>query len=251
MVALRLLPTSPRRRRRLAWTAASLGVVVVIVAAIALMPRGESEPETAVRTEPEQAAEPQSTFRFTPARRREADALVRRFALQAAARRNPAAVWDDASTAMQASVGRKEWNAGDLPGVVPFDSDALRSLSWRVIFREPDRVGIDVLLVARPGSKQRSTVYAADLVLERGRLVVDSWAPRASFATPGPAPGKTKTTTTTSAAPAKPQSAHGQLDARWLLVPAGVLALVVLVPLGLVVRNAIRTRRAYRRHARR
>jgi hypothetical protein len=250
MVALRLLPTSPRRRRRLAWTATLLGVVVAIVAAIALMPRGESAPETALRTEPAQAAEPQSTFRFTPARRREADALVRRFALQAAARRNPAAVWDDASTAMQASVSRKEWNAGDLPGVVPFDSEALRSLSWRVIYREPDRVGVDVLLVARPESKQRSTVYAADLVLERGRLVVDSWAPRASFATPGPAPGKPKTTTT-SAAPAEPQSAHGKLDARWLLVPAGVLALVVLVPLGLVLRNAIRTRRAYRRYARR
>lgn len=250
MVALRLLPASPRQRRRLAWTAVALGIVAVVAAGIVLMPRGESAPETALRTEPGQAAAARPTFRFTPARRREADALVRRFAVQAAARRDPAAVWDDASTAMQASVGRKEWNAGDLPGVVPFDDDALRSLSWRVVYREPDRVGVDVLLVAQPGSKQRSTVYAADLVLERGRLVVDSWAPRTSFATPGPAAGK-KETTSTSAAPAEPQAARGRLDSRWLLVPAGALALVVLVPLGLVVRNIIRSRRAYRRYARR
>jgi hypothetical protein len=250
MVVLRLLPASPRRRRRLAWTAVALGIVAVVAAGIVLMPGGESAPETALRTEPGQAAPARATFRFTPARRREADALVRRFALQAAARRDPAAAWDDASTAMQASVGRKGWNAGDLPGVVPFDADALRSLSWRVVYREPDRVGVDVLLVAQPASKQRSTVYAADLVLERGRLVVDSWAPRASFATPGPAAGKTETTST-SAAPAEPQAAQGRLDSRWLLVPAGVLALVVLVPLGLVVRNVIRTRRAYRRYGRR
>jgi hypothetical protein len=246
MIALRLLPTSPRRRRRLAWTAGSIAVVVAVATAVVLMPHGESEPETALRTEPDLAAPLRPTFAFTAARRREADALVRRFALLAATRRNPSAAWDDASEAMRTSVGRKEWDAGDLPGIIPFDPDALRSLSWRVVYREPDRLGLDVLLVARPGSKQRSTVYAADLVLERGRLVVDAWAPRASFAAPGS--GSTKTTTTTSAAP---QGAHGRLDTRWLLLPAGVLALAVLVPLALVVRNVIRSRRAYRRYARR
>lgn len=225
----------------------SLAVVAAVATAVVLMSRGESAPQTALRSGPEEPAPPRPAFRFSAARRREADALVHRFALQAAARRDPAAAWNDASTTMQASVGRKDWNAGNLPGVVPFDAGALRALSWRVVYREPGRVGLDVLLVARPGSGQRSTVYAADLVLERGRLVVDAWAPRATFATP--APPKPAKETTTAAAPAEPQAARGKLDSRWLLVPAGVLALAVLVPLALLLRNVIRTRRAYRRYA--
>jgi hypothetical protein len=147
---------------------------------------------------------------------------------------------------MRSNVRRSDWDAGNLPGIVPFDPNALHDVSWRVVYRAPDRVGLDVLLVAKPGSRQRSIVYAADLVLEQGRFVVDSWAPRASFAGASPAPAKGETT----AAPAEPASAHGQLDPRWLLVPAGILALVILVPLGLLTRNLIRSRRAYRRYQR-
>jgi hypothetical protein len=247
MLAHRLLPTSPRRRRRFLWTAGTLVVVVAVAAAVALMPRGEKAPQTALRTEAADTAPARAPLRLTPARRRETDSLVRRFAIQAAGRRDPAAAWNDASAAMHAGVDRSDWNAGNLPGVVPYDADELRSLSWRVVYREPDRLGLDVLLVARPGTTQRTTVYAVDLVLERGRLLVDSWAPRETFAAQAPA-ATTKTETT--AAPAEPQAAHGKLDTRWLLIPAGVLALAVLVPLGLVVRNAIRTRRAYRRYDR-
>jgi hypothetical protein len=246
MVALRLLPTSPRRRRRLAWTAGSLAAVVVVATAVVLLPRGEAVPQTALRTAPEAAAPPQPKFRLTPARRREVDALVRRFAREAATRQDPAGAWNDASAAMHAGVSRQEWDAGNLPGVVPFDADALHGVSWRVVYREPDRVGLDVLLVPRLGSQQRTIVYAADIVFEHDRLVIDSWAPRESF---GGAP-KARKTGETAAAPAEPSFARGRLDARWLLVPAGVLGLAILVPLGLVVRNIVRNRRAYRHYER-
>jgi hypothetical protein len=246
MLAHRLLPTSPRRRRRLLWTARTLVVVVAVALAVVLMPHGEKVPQTALRAEAADTAPARAPLRLTPARRRETDTLVRRFAIQAAGRRDPAAAWNDASAAMHAGVERSDWNAGNLPGVVPYDTDALRSVSWRVVYREPDRLGLDVLLVARPGTAQRTTVYAVDLVLERGRLLVDSWAPRETFAAQAPT---TTTRTETTAAPAEPQPAHGKLDTRWLLIPAGVLALAVLVPLALLVRHAIRTRRAYRRYA--
>jgi hypothetical protein len=248
MLAHRLLPTSPRRRRQLAWTAGSLAVVAAVAGAVVLMPRGERVPQTTVRAEPAITAPELPRLELTPTRRRETDALVRRFARLAATRQDPAAAWSDASTAMRATVSHEDWDAGNLPGVVPFDPGALRGVSWRVVYREPDRVGLDVLLVARPSSRQRTTVYAVDLVLEHGRLLVDSWAPRASF---GGTPGASKQaqTTTATAAP-EPSFARGRLDARWLLVPVGVLALVVLVPLGFVVRNAVRTRRAYRKYAR-
>ena len=243
MLLDRLLPASPRRRRRLAWTAWSIVVVTAIVAAVVLMPHGERVPETALRTTPADTAPAAPPLRLTPSRRREADTLVRRFAVEAAARRDPAAAWEDASATMRSAVAREAWNEGDLP-VVPFDGAALKEISWRVVYREPGRVGLDVLLVARPGTMQRTTVYAVDLVLEQSRLVVDVWAPRASFA--GPAP---PTRTETTAAPAEPPASR-RIDARWLLIPGGVLALALLVPLGFLARNAIRNRRAYRRYSR-
>jgi hypothetical protein len=42
-----------------------------------------------------------------------------------------------------------------------------------------------------------------------------------------------------------------QLSARWLLVPAGILALVVLIPIGFGIAHLRRSRRAWRTcHAR-
>jgi hypothetical protein len=247
MLLHRLIPASPRRRRRLAWTAGSLAAVAAVAVAVVLMPRGEKVPQTAVRTEAMNTTAVRAPFRLTPARRQEADALVRRFAIQAAARHDPAAAWNDASSAMHLGVSHKDWDAGNLPGVVPFDADALHGLSWRVVYRAPDRIGLDVLLVARPGAKQRTTVYSVDLVLEHKRLVVDAWVPHETLG--GGTPATTSHGNTSTTAVERPFS-KGQLDARWLLVPTGVLALAVLVPLGLVVRNAVRNRRAYRTYAR-
>jgi uncharacterized protein HemY len=42
---------------------------------------------------------------------------------------------------------------------------------------------------------------------------------------------------------------RSSLSAKWLLVPLSVLALIVLVPLFLVVRSLIASRRATRRYA--
>jgi hypothetical protein len=243
---MRLLPASPRRRRRLAWTALSLVALAAAGVSIALLPGGEPVPQTPLRTGRDEAAAALPPLRLTPDRRREIDAVVHRFAVQAAARRDPRAAWADASAAMHANISRADWDAGNLPGVVPFDPDALGGVSWRVVYRAPDRVGLDVLLVAKPGARQRTIVYAADLVLEEGRFFVDSWVPRESLGGAAPARAKGETT----AAATQPQPAQGKLDPRWLLVPAGLLALVVLIPLGLLARNIIRDRRAYRRYRR-
>src|SRR5512132_1396260 len=243
---MRLLPASPRRRRRLGWIALTLVAVGAAALSITLLPRGEPVPQTPLRTEAADTTASAPPLRLTPARRAAIDAVVNRFAVDAATRRDPKAAWNDASELMRSNVSRSDWNAGNLPGIVPFDPDALGGVSWRVVYRAPDRVGLDVLLVAKHGARQRTIVYAADLVLEEGRFFVDSWVPRESFGGVAPARAKGETT----AAAAQPKPAQGELDPRWLLVPAGVLALVVLIPLGLLVRNIIRNRRAYRRYQR-
>lgn len=210
---------------------------------VVLLPRADPAPETAVTGSV--AAEPVlPPLRLTRARRAEIDSLVDRFVESAVTRGDPAAAWALASRSMRAGVPRAAWNRGDLPGVSPFPAAAVRDVSWRVAYRAPKRVGLDVLVVARPGSEQRSLVYQADLVLEDGRLLVETWTPEATL-TGGSSPSAK---TGASSAAAQPPSNRGRLDARWLLLPAGILLVLLGSAAFLIARHALRSRRAYRRY---
>ena len=103
-------------------------------------------------------------------------------------------------------------------------------------------MGLDVLLVARPGTTQHH-IYAVDLVLEGNRLLVDTWAP----ARRSPGRRRPRTRRRRPRRPSRP-SRRGKLDSRWLLI-SRCLALALLVPLGFLARSAIRNRRAYRRYS--
>jgi hypothetical protein len=238
---VRLLPDSPRRRRRIAWFGGTLAAVLAFALAVLLLPDADPAPESAVTGTV--AAEPVlPPLRLTRDRRAEIDSVVHRFVDTAVTRRDPAAAWALASRIMRAGVRRSAWNEGDLPGVSPFPASAVRDVSWSVAYRAPARVGLDVLVVAQPGSGQRSLVYQADLVLEDGRLLVETWAPEATL-TAGAAPAKTG-----ASSQAKAPSNQGRLDARWLLLPAGILLVLLGSAAFLIARHALRSRRAYRRY---
>jgi hypothetical protein len=239
-----LLPQSPRRRRRLVWGTAALAAIVAVGLAIGLMPRGERLAESDVATDTGPRAEALPPLQITPARRREIDRLVHRFTETAVTRRDPAAAWELASASMHSGVPRDAWNRGELPGVLPFDATAIEDVSWKVVYRAPERVGIDVLVVAKPGSGQQTIVYQTDLVQEDGRLLVAAWAPQATLG------GGTAPPPAAAAAPEQVESRYsrGRLDARWLLVPAGIVLLLLGTAVVLLVRHAIRSRRAYRRY---
>jgi hypothetical protein len=239
---VRLLPDSPRRRRRVAWAGGALAAALGFALAVVLLPQADPAPESAVTGTV--AAEPVlAPLRLTRGRRAEIDSVVHRFVDTAVTRGDPAAAWALASRTMRAGVRRSAWNNGDLPGVSPFPASAVRDVSWSVAYRAPERVGLDVLVVAQPGSGQRSLVYQAELVLEDGRFLVETWTPEATLAA-----GATPPARTGASSQAKAPSNQGRLDARWLLLPAGIL-LVLLGSAALVIaRHALRSRRAYRRY---
>jgi hypothetical protein len=218
--------------------------VIVAAGAVTLMPRGHRTPDSEVVEETGAAAATRPPLAVTPARRRQIDLLVRRFTETAVTRRDPAAAWELASKAMRSGVSRAAWNRGELPGVLPFAASALKDVSWKLVYRAPDRVGIDVLVVAKPGSGQPTLVYQTDLVLENDRFVIETWVPEATLiggGTPPPAAAE-------SPATVESPYSRGRLDARWLLVPAGIVLLLLGTALVLVVRHAVRSRRAYRRY---
>jgi len=244
---VQLLPRSPRRRRRLGWTTVAAAVIGAGAVVITLLPNAEKQADSALVEKGATTAAEGPPLALVPARRREIDRLVRNFTVTAVTRADPAAAWKLVSPAMQAAVSRKAWDRGDLPGVLPFEERALKGISWKVVYRTPKRVGLDVLVVAKSGSTQRTLVYQADLVLTGGRLLIDAWAPQAALvggALPKAAPGP-------PAAEGQSPNARGRLDARWLLVPAAIVATLLLVPATLLARNVLRARRGARDHGRR
>ena len=109
---------------------------------------------------------------------------------------------------------------------------------------------IDVMVLPQPGLTQRTLVYGVELTDygtgAQRRWLVDTWFPQTTLA-PGGTPATPKPAVTLTSAPESPYT-KGKLDARWLLVPLGVLALIALFPLSLLVRAAVRRRRAERRY---
>jgi hypothetical protein len=129
--------------------------------------------------------------------------------------------------------------------VLPFPAAAVQEVSWKVVYRAPERIGLDVLVVAKPDAAQPTLVYQTDLVLDEGRLLVDAWTPQATLAggsggTSQPAPPLQETVES-------PYS-RGRLDARWLLIPAGIIGALLAVAAVLLGRHALRSRRAYKRY---
>ena len=241
--------SSPRRRRRLGWSAVAVAPAAAIFVAVVVLPtrhdsgpiRHESGPSVVYRTE--------KPLTLTPQLRSELDRVVNEFVRTAVVRRDLDRGWELASPAMRANVTHDQWAAGDLP-VFPYPAAALKTWSWRRTYAAGDMIGIDVLLQPKDGSGERALVYSAELTLTKGRWLVDQWFPRATLgaaAAPAKAAGKPKP------GAARPQLYdHAELDAGWLAVPLGVLSLLLLVPIVLLVRGRVRHRRAdraYRAHS--
>lgn len=186
---------------------------------------------------------------MTPAIRRELDDVVQRFVRSAVLRKDLDTAWELASAKLKAGVTHERWSAGELP-VFPFPEQAFRAASWRKRLTYGRTAAIDVMVVPKPGSSQRTIVYGAELT-DYGapghrRWLVDTWYPQTTLGGGAPAPQTTQPAgpATTAESPL----AKGKLDARWLLVPLGVLVAVALVPLFLLARGAVRRRRAARRY---
>lgn len=244
------LLASPRRRRRLAWGLLALAAAATVAILAVLLPRGERLPGGELRpggagTETAVA----KPLKVTPAVRREIDVVVERFVHSAVLREDLDEAWELASPKLRTAVTRARWNAGDLP-VFPFPREAFRVEDWRLRYSFDRTVVIDVMVLPKPDLAQRTLVYGVELTAYGAgtsrRLLVDTWFPETTL-TSGSTPTTPKPAVTLTFVPESPYT-KGKLDARWLLVPLGVLALVVIFPLSLLVRGTVRRRRAERRY---
>jgi hypothetical protein len=230
-----------------------LVVSALIAVLVAALP--SPKPLRSEATEPGEAQvyKPPKPVRLTSKMRREVDATVDEFVRTAVLRTDVARSWELAAPELRLGVTRAEWMRGDLP-VYPYPADPART-AWDLDYADETEVALNVTLVPRRGASDAPEVFGASLKPVRRanarRWLVASWFPRGSVSQPEPpaaeeSPGATPPPTPEEREAAR-RATEGQIDRVWWLVPAGVLALIVLAPIGYFA--ALRLRRALRRPA--
>ena len=232
---------SYRWRRRLAWLAA---IVVLLAGAIAAgfasglrwnvtyKPQGPSNiPAHIDNTSPK------------PVRLKHRDeesmlAVASKFVDSAVARKQVDRSWDLASSELRSGFTRKGWDAGELP-VSPYP---VGKAKFRLEYEDTEGVGVSVSLSPAKGSRDAPGDYLIGLHPlgsgKRRHWVVDYWQSVPTGAAVGSV-SRSPVSGTKSVGTFK----EGKI---WLLVPAGLLSLIVLIPVGIATVHWYRRRRADR-----
>jgi hypothetical protein len=180
---------------------------------------------------------------LTGARKAAAVKVARAFLFDAVLRVDPAAAWDLVTPGLRTGTKRADWQSGNIP-VVPYARESLRTAKWKLVYSYADAVGFDVGLIPKQGAAAQQARFTLELNEQtqgaRGHWLVSSWAPAATLEPPPPAG--------TAAGPASPvpPTHQAHLGVAWLVIPLGILALVLLVPIGIGTREWRRGVRAAR-----
>ena len=179
------------------------------------------------------------------AERRQVMATAARFVETAVKRDHAERAFELAGPNLRSGTTLAHWRDGDIP-VVPYPVDDAR---WKLDYSYADEIGLQVAVFPAAGKDVRPMVFNMSLrAVGAGaarRWLVDSWSPRGGGG--GSRPGRTE------GSPFRievPEAASTRLDAAWLLVPAGLVALALLVPAALFAGERVRSRRAQRAYER-
>jgi hypothetical protein len=231
---------SYRTRRRALWASAFVVVAAAAAAAIIALPKGSSDPETRLSGPSEVVRTPRSVP-LTAARRQAIDNVLDSFVPAAVERKKPLLALPLVTHSFRAGVSRDEWSRGKLP-VFPYDTRTKKLHGWRLNYSYPSEISVELMLHPAPKEPLGPIAFTAVFKQVHRRWLIDSFVPSASFA-PQKAP---KVVAAPDFEPLASDRGKAQLPAHWLLVPAGVLALIVLVPIGFGLAHLRRSRRAWR-----
>jgi hypothetical protein len=256
---MRILPSSPRARRRLLWIGGPLGIAVAVVAAVALAPEGKAPSPGPSKNAPRAQSIRQSTY-VSPADRRAIDRTLDRFIPAALGRSAPETAWNLAGPDLKSGSTLAQWRHGTSP--VPFYPPRDTSFdSWKTVDAGPDYVDFDLLVHPQPGHgpKGSSEVFSGQMVKRDGRWLVNGLYTTAIFARPtksgrhevGPADFAAASAGQGGQGGAPQQTGHSaRIGTGWLIAAGGAVVLALLFPLGFAVASAVRARRARRLYMR-
>ncbi|HUQ23767.1 MAG TPA: hypothetical protein VM049_12225 [Gaiellaceae bacterium] len=239
--------SSPRFRRR----ALKGGLLLAVVAAGAFLSVFYWDTATIVEAPRHGRAdlyEPPIPVKMAAAERRQVIATAARFVHTAVRRNHAERAYELVGPNLRTGTTLAHWRHGDIP-VIPYPVDDAR---WKFDYSYSDEIGLQVAVFPSPGAEVRPMVFNMSLrAVGEGaerRWLVDSWSPRGGGdSSPRP--------TSSDGSPFRvdlrpPVSASTSLGTVWLVVPAGLVALALLVPAVLLVIERRRSRRAQRAYQR-
>ena len=238
VLVMRVLPDSPRRRKRavallVLAAAGGLAAVLALLLGNTAHPQKELFVQGKVKT-----AENQAPTRLSAADRRAVLAAVDRFVELGVARRNLAAAYDLTTVNLHGGVTREQWARGDIP-IYPYP---VYRHGARVLTAYPNDVMVQLILSSRGRKVEPLGVDVELIAVGKGakrRWLIDYYQPRQTLGTAADRPK--------SAPGPKDPGLGPHLTKKWLLVPAGIFLLIVLVPIGLGLRDWLAGRSAERK----
>jgi hypothetical protein len=200
-----------------------------------VLPSVDRSNDTPLTNEPAFVEREPKPVRLAGNARQAALTTVRNFVATAVLRRHIDDSWQLVTPTLRAGYTRKEWRKGDIP-VPVFPADSLGQAGAQVDYSYRNTVGLHVWLLPKRGAKIRATTFMAELKAfgsgARRYWLVDSFTPLGSSDS-SPLPGLSRSTS----------SGRAPLSAFWLAAPLSILALVLLVPLAVGLREWRRGRR--------
>ena len=247
---MRVIPSSPRVRRRLF----RLGIALTVagtIAGIALSVHSPKQPNSAPPKNAPPAQHVARKTRVTSKERREINATLDTFLGASLDRSSPATAWRLAGPELKSGSTLREWKAGTSP--VPYFPTREKTFgSWETVDAGPNYVVFDHLLVhPRRGTQTSSWIFSGEVVKSGSHWLVNRLYTIAVMQKP------TKTGThqvgpQDYAAPGSgqgsAQTSGGTLGKQWLLIVAGLVGLALLFPLGFGVASTVRSRRRRRQY---
>jgi hypothetical protein len=241
---------SPRRRRRLARVAAALVVAGAAAFGTTLLTRNES-PQTKEVFEPGKpvVTDNQKPVRLGKADRRAIGRTLVAFVRNGVAQQDLTAAYDLVTPAFRGGTTRAQWRKGASPVYVYPAVTRQISGNWRVDYAYRGQVGVAMMLSSTRPRKVGQIIFHGELRKRRSGWLVDSFAPVATFSPIGVGrQHETGPADYTGGSRAEVYSQKAALSTLWIVVPASVLALVLLVPLGFVLFSRVHDRRVARAH---
>jgi hypothetical protein len=255
---MRVIPSSPRTRRRLVRLGIALAIVGTVTGILVLV-RGPKAPSASPAKNAPPAQLVKQSKHVSAADRRAIDKTLDQFIPAALGGRSPQTAWRLAGPELKGGTTLRQWRHGTSP--IPYYPPRGQTFhSWTTVDAGPTYVDFSLLIHPQHGPKGSSEVFSGQMLKQGDRWVVNGLYTIAVFARPdkngrhevGPADFAAGPAASGNSQGTPPPSGHSaSLGKVWLLAIAGVIVLALLLPLGLGVASVIRSRRARQRyHAR-
>jgi hypothetical protein len=255
---MRVIPSSPRVRRRFFRLGIVLAVAGTVAAIMALVHGGKQPSAAPPKNAPPAQLVKQSRY-VSPSDRRAINKTLDQFIPAALDRTATATAWRLSGPNLKGGTTLRQWRHGTSP-IPYFPARGNTFHGWTVIDAGPNSVDFSLLVHPQRGSQTSSWVFQGEMIKRHGRWLVNGLYTAAIMVRPdkhgrhevGPADfaAGAGAASQSGQGGAPPPGDSAKLGKTWLIILVAGLALALLFPLGFGTASALRSRRSRMRYLR-